>query len=447
MNAELSATIEGGGNNQTISNAQDLDPSFTGLGTTAQRGAAVGTLFPGDVGPDGFGHAAVSIAPQFVDISATGKKILVGVNDGFQQLTSLSGFKPTFYGTTYTSVFVSSNGLITFGSGNSSFVNTNLSATPLQAAIAPLWNNLVVSGGLNSAVLWQVQGTGANQRLIVQWNQCSFYAGNHTGLLTFEAILNADGSIIFNYKNLTTHDYGSNGAAATVGVENTATDPGDRLLISYESAAGNLVGTGKSIEITANPPTGMTTETAYYAFTLFAGQTVSIAGAGQGGSTVSVGLLNSKGASLAAATAPGNGSTVDSAINNFVATADGTYYATVTGISGSAYSVVVTAGADFGLETNGAFETAQDITGTGGVLSKVIASVTDNWYSVNLSAGTQISLQAFIPGDSTGAEFKTSSRRKLNSTIRRTRSREPAVSIQIRAYSLSPRRRRSTAPI
>ncbi len=371
----------------------------------ADRGAATGTLLPGGLGPDAFGNTAFSIAPQFVDISATGKKILVGVNDGFQQLTSLSGFKPSFYGTTYSSVFVSSNGLITFGSGNSSFVNTDLSAAPLQAAIAPFWNNLVVSGGLNSAVLWQVQGTGANQRLILQWNQCSFYAGNHTGLLTFEAILNADGSIIFNYKNLTTGDYGSNGAAATVGIENTAADPGDRLLVSYESTFGNLIGNGKSIEITATPPTG-TPVTAYYAFTLAAGQTVSIADSDElGTSTVSVGLLNSKGASVASGTAPGNGSFVSSSINNFVAKTAGTYYATVTGTSGTSYSLVVTRSADFGLETNGTSATAQNITGTGGVLSEIgsaslpISAPTDNWYSINLTAGTQITLQAYVLGD------------------------------------------------
>ncbi len=374
LNAALSSTINGGGNNQTLNNAQNIDPSFTDLGTTAQRGAVVGTLVPGDLGPDGFGYSAVAIAPQFVDISATGKKILVGVNDGFQQLTSLSGFKPSLYGTTYTSVFVSSNGLITFGSGNASFVNTDLTAAPLQAAIAPFWGNLVVSGGVNSAVLWQVQGTGANQRLILQWNQCSFYAGNHTGQLTFEAILNADGSMIYNYKNLTTGDYGSNGASATVGVENTAADAGDRLLVSYQSAFGNLIGNGKSLEITASPPVGTTTVTAYYAFTLFAGQTVSVAAADQSGATVSVGLLNPKGTRVASGAAPGNGSTVDSAIDNFVATTDGIYYATVSGVSGTAYSLVVTAGADFGLETNGTFDTAQDISGTGGVLSKILNS-------------------------------------------------------------------------
>jgi hypothetical protein len=413
LNAAFSSSNDGGNLNQTLVSAQNINSSFTPLGAespgpVADRGAVAGNLVPGGLGPDAFGYTAFSIAPQFVDISATGKKILVGVNDGFTQLSSLSGFKPSLYGTTYTSVFVSSNGLITFGSGNPSFVNTDLSAAPLQAAIAPFWNNLVVSGGVNSAVLWQVQGTGANQRLILQWNQCSFYAGNHTGQVTFEAILNADGSIIFNYKNLTTGDYGSNGAAATVGVENTAAQAGDRLLISYESAFGNLIGNGKSIEITANPPAGMTV-TAYYAFNLVAGQTVSIVGSdGLGTRTVSVGVLNSKGASVASGTALGNGNLVSSSINNFVARTSGTYYATVTGTSGTFYSLVVTRAADFGLETNGTMATAQNISGTNGVLSEIGSDLlpppgsflpTENWYSINLTAGTQITLQAYVLGD------------------------------------------------
>jgi hypothetical protein len=412
LNAALSSTNDGGGRNQTLNSAQDIDPSFTDLGTTAQRGAVVGTLLPGDIGPDAFGYTGVTIAPQFVDISGTGKPILVGVNDGFQKLTSLSGFKFSLYGTTYTSLYVSSNGLITFGTGNSSFVNTDLTTAPPQAAIAPLWGNLVVSGGLNSAVYWQVLGTGAAQRMIVQWNQCSFYAGNHTGRLTFEVILNADGSIIYNYKNLNTGDYGSGGAAATVGIKDagTQTQDGNRLLVSYESAGNQFIGSGKSVEITSVPtPIAGMTETAYYAFTLAAGQTASIAAAGQDGATVSVGLFNSKGAKVGSGAAPGNGSTVDSAIDNFVAPTAGIYYATVTGTSGSAYSLVVTAGADFGLETDGTFDTAQDITPAGGVLSKVLAdpaTPTENWYSVNLTAGTEIDLQAYVPGDSAGAEFE-----------------------------------------
>lgn len=408
LNAALSSTIDGGGSNQTLATAQNIDSSFTDLGTTAQRGAAVGTLLAGDVGPDGFGYAGFAIAPQFVDISRTGKPILVGVNDGFVKLSSLSGFKFSLYGTTYSALFVSSNGLITFGSGNASFVNTDLTTASPQAAIAPFWGNLVVSGSLNSAVDWQVLGTGASQRMIVQWNQCSFYAGNQTGHLTFEAILNADGSIIYNYKSLNTGDYGSEGAAVTVGVKDAGPQGGNRLLIAFDSPHNQFVGSGKSFEITSSPtPIAGRTATAYYAFTVFAGQTVSIAAAGQGAATVSVSLLNSKGTKVASGTVPGNGSTVNSAIDNFMAATDGEYYAAVTGTSGSDYSVVVTAGADFGLETNGTFDTAQDITGTGGVLSEVLAdpaAPTENWYSVNLTAGTEIDLQAYVPGDS-AAQF------------------------------------------
>ena len=366
LNAALSSTNDGGNLNQTLISAQNIDSSFTALGATAQRGAAVGTLVPGGLTPDAFGYTGFTIASQFVDISGTGTAILAGIDDGFQKLTSLSGFKFSFYGTTYGALFVSSNGLITFGSGNASFVPTDLTTAPPQAAIAPLWGNLVVSGGLNSAVYWKVLGTGASQRLILQWNQCSFYAGNHTGQLTFEAILNADGSIIYNYKNLNTGDYGSGGAAVTVGIKDAGTQGGNRLLASYESAFGNLVGSGDSLEITASPPPGMKV-TAYYAFTLAAGQTASIAAAGQGAASVSVGLLNPNGTKVASGAAPGNGSTVNSAIDNFVAPKAGIYYAAVTGTSGSAYSVVVTEGADFGLETDGTFAKAQNISGTGGV--------------------------------------------------------------------------------
>ena len=189
--------------------------------------------------------------------------------------------------------------------------------------------------------------------------------------------------------------------------------------------------------------------TAYYAFTLAAGQTVSIAGGGPGRGVRQRRLVELQGHERRLGAAPGNGSTVNSAIDNFVAPTDGIYYATVTGTSGSAYSLVVTAGADFGLETNGTFDTAQNISGTGGVLSEVLADppITDNWYSVNLTAGTEIDLQAYILGVPAGPSLTNASHRRSSSTIRPTHWWQPATSIPAAACNRSARRPRWTAPI
>src|SRR5262249_48597800 len=91
LNAALSSAAVGGASNQTLATAQSVDPSFVTLTGSAQRGAVLGTL-AGGVGPDGFGYTAISIAPQFTDISGTGTSILVGSDNSNQRLNHLSGF-------------------------------------------------------------------------------------------------------------------------------------------------------------------------------------------------------------------------------------------------------------------------------------------------------------------------------------------------------------------
>ncbi len=219
LNTSLSTAMIGGAGNHTLVSGQSIDSSFVALIGSAQRGAVMGTL-ASSIGPDGFGYSGVAITPQFIDISPTGPAptpnapLLVGVDDGYTRLRSsnLNGFQFKFYNTTYNSIYVSSNGLLTFGSGNPFYMNTDLTSAPPQAAIAPLWSDLVVRGDPNSGVYWQVQGSGSTQRLVVQWNDVIFYNGNPFGLITFEAILNANGTIIFNYKNLNSGDFGAGSA-------------------------------------------------------------------------------------------------------------------------------------------------------------------------------------------------------------------------------------------
>ncbi len=411
LNAALSsATVDGPGNH-SLATAQNIDASFVALGSTAQRGAVAGSI-AGLIGPDGFGYSAASIAPQFVDISPAGPSptpnapLLVGVDDGTAALSpaDLSGFSFRFYNTTYTSLYISSNGLLTFGSANSAYDNTDLTSGLPPAAIAPLWDDLVVGGGSQSGIYWQVQGAGTSQRLVVQFNDVSFAGADYTGLITFEVLLNADGTIIFNYKNLDSGDSHAGGASATVGIKDAGSQGSNRLLVSYNSAANALVSTGASVEI----GTGLASFTSdYFAYSLAAGQPTTLAVTGQNSGNVSVTLQNAQGQTLAVGTSPGAGSNVASAIQNFIAPAAGTYYAVVTGSGGTAYSLVANRGAAFDTELNGSFATAQDISGTSGVLGwmpAAPATPTANWYSIDLAAGHELLLQTSTPGGN-GAQF------------------------------------------
>jgi autotransporter-associated beta strand protein len=411
LDASLSSVTVSGPGNHSVATAQNIDPSFIALSNAAQRGAVAGT-FANLIGPDGSGYSAASIAPQFVDISPTGPAptpnapLLVGVDDGTAALTAanLSGFTFSFYNTTYTSLYISSNGLLTFGTGNSAYANTDLTSAPGQAAIAPLWDDLVVGGGTQSGIFWQVQGTGANQRLVVQFNDVGFAGGAYTGSVTFEVLLNANGTIVFNYKNLDSGDAHSGGASATVGIKDAGLQGNNRLLVSYNSAANALVANGRSVEI----GTSLASFTSdYYAYSLAAGQSTTLAVTGQNLANMNLTLLNSQGQTLAAGTSPGAGSNVGSLIQNYVAPAAGTYYAVTTGPGGTAYSLVATRGAAFDTELNGSFSTAQDIDGTSGVLGWMLAAPatpTANWYSINVAAGNELLLLTSTPG-SVGSPF------------------------------------------
>src|SRR5215471_7616732 len=82
------------------------------------------------VGPDTFGYSA-SDTTNFTFTSITnGTHVLVLADD--ETISASLGFTFNFYGSNYTTVSLSPNGLMTFGGASSDFNNSNLSI-----AIAP----------------------------------------------------------------------------------------------------------------------------------------------------------------------------------------------------------------------------------------------------------------------------------------------------------------------
>ncbi len=175
-----------------------------------------------------------------------------------------------FAGVVYTGarqLFVSSNGLITFGAGVSTPTNANLNTSPAQAAIAPLWSDWIKDpsdpGGEMILAKFDTTRDGG-RRLIIEWNKVRHYSGNNH-LVTFQAILTLDtgsasGTIVFNYVDITTGDQYSDGQTATVGIKDAGNQGGAggrRLLVSF-NAANPLVGSQQAILIsyTADGPNG-----------------------------------------------------------------------------------------------------------------------------------------------------------------------------------------------
>jgi hypothetical protein len=157
-----------------------------------------------------------------------------------------------FYGTTYTGatgVWAGADGLITFGSGDASFIPTDLTTNPYQASIAPLWYDLFkYSGG--PMILAQVDT--ANNQLIIEWNQVRDFQTSN--LLTFEAVLQLNtgvnpGNITINYSTV---DYFGSGGG-TVGIKDVGPQGPNMALVAYRTQSP-LVGNNEAIQFTWNNP-------------------------------------------------------------------------------------------------------------------------------------------------------------------------------------------------
>ncbi|WP_145266344.1 S8 family serine peptidase [Tautonia plasticadhaerens] len=268
LNAAVEEETYSGAPNDDLGTAQDIDPAFVDLDGNASRAGVLG------VG-DGFGgssYDAAAVGFEFEDISGTGTPTLIGVDDAAVTLTpaDLDGFEFDFFGQAYSALSFSSNGLITFDGPNSSFSNTDLTDSPTQAAIAPLWVDLYnVDTG---TVYWDVLGSGDDQRLVIQWHQVEYIFDS--GAITFQAVLDeADGSMQFNYLDLDS-DFVPGGAVGTVGVKGPGAQGPDRLLLAFDDGPNEYVGTGQSTRIT---PAEAEIPSDHYSFTVEAGQTITSA--------------------------------------------------------------------------------------------------------------------------------------------------------------------------
>ncbi len=197
-------------------------------------------------------YQAINLIPGASGVSSFAN--LASTDDNFEAL-SLGSQSFNFYGINYSTIFVSSNGLITFGSGNSAFSNNSLTTSVTQPAIAVFWDDLVTDKNADDQVLFQFQDLNADtipDRLVIEWNNVFFFNAT-TNAITFQAILQLNtgtnsGNITLNYVDTDTGNVDSiNGASATVGIKNGNGDP---LLVSFNNGNGAYVNSLKAIEFT-----------------------------------------------------------------------------------------------------------------------------------------------------------------------------------------------------
>jgi hypothetical protein len=143
-------------------------------------------------------------------LDATSGSVVAQGDDTIQYVNLPFAF--TFYGNTYTGLYVSSNGYVSFGSGYSNFSNTCIPSTGVpNNAIYGLWDDLVPTGGTYGNVYVKRVDSGT---FVIEWYNVALYGG--AGHETFEIVLRNDRSITLQYQSV------SSTASATVGVENGA---------------------------------------------------------------------------------------------------------------------------------------------------------------------------------------------------------------------------------
>ena len=196
----------------------------------------------GSGGPDLFGYkwkdSREPNGPSFTweDISTTGTRLSsVSYCDDCNQMVNLS-FEFEFYGTRYSSIYVSSNGYITLGSGYSDYYNYALPSTAAPAnMIAGFWDDLRTT--YNGDVYFKDYGNKA----IVQFTNVEPYSGS--GYFTYQMVLWANGTINYYYQNMS-----GTVTSATVGIQNATRNDG--LNIVYNST---FVENGLAVEIKSAP--------------------------------------------------------------------------------------------------------------------------------------------------------------------------------------------------
>jgi hypothetical protein len=160
---------------------------------------------------------ATGMSTNFVDLSmipAAQEVRFSSADDAVASLSLPNGFTFPYANRAYRDVFVSTNGLVSLGSGLLSPNNVDFAAPGFvgPAILAPFWDDL--SLGSTGKVWWFIDGDTFPRRLIVQWEKMAIDA-EASAQVTFQLQLFETGKVRFVYGPLTGMQAGGNNA--TVG--------------------------------------------------------------------------------------------------------------------------------------------------------------------------------------------------------------------------------------
>ena len=146
-------------------------------------------------------------------------------DDGFTPTAIALPFNFSFAGVNRTTVFIGTNGFLTFSAGSQAYTNSTLfSNTPGAATfipadtILPFWDDLILlaAGG---TITYGTTGTAPNRQFVVTWNAVRLFANQAGSQCNFQVVLGEDQTIRFRYGTSTN----CTAASATTGIQESAT--------------------------------------------------------------------------------------------------------------------------------------------------------------------------------------------------------------------------------
>ena len=190
----------------------------------------------------------------------TGTNLNLG-DDAVATLTS--PFPITFGGGSFTTLYVSSNGTVSFtgpfdGYQNFPFIPANSSNDPAfpTTLVAPMWEDLYPLKGTNQNVFWAVTGSAPNRELVIEWRNVLAFPcrSDKAASVTFQVVFDEGSSnVLFNYSDVVFGDacsYLDYGQNETIGIL-----PGPSQGVIWGDSYGPSLNDGLALLWQTPPPT------------------------------------------------------------------------------------------------------------------------------------------------------------------------------------------------
>lgn len=206
---------------------------FPWIGGAEPPAPAAGVSLLAAGGPDDFGYTWDDAEPfSWIDATTAEDTELAG-DDELTAAIDI-GFDFKFYENTYSQLYISTNGLVSFGGADDWSNQPIPSLASPNDFIAAFWGDLCVNvPEFNTGtVFYQQVGTAPERFFVAEWHKVSLYGS--TDLLTFQVILHENGDIVVQYLSLSGYLEG-----AAVGIEDSAGTTGLQYLYNEPGLEDN----------------------------------------------------------------------------------------------------------------------------------------------------------------------------------------------------------------